>query len=84
MITLPEKKTVVRTLVLDDASGERAMYEKMFQASLRKLNVLLSMQDTGEQRKLSSYTSVFAIILKLRMCLCHHSLAIQDGSMLLD
>lgn len=30
---------------------------------------------------MSNYTSVFAIILKLRMCLCHHSLALQGDAL---
>ncbi|CAD7951585.1 unnamed protein product, partial [Amoebophrya sp. A120] len=84
LITLPKRHEVVLYAELEYA--ERKVYDRLFQASKRKMDVLLQTHtedankgpNQPQQNKGSYFTSILALVLKLRMCLAHCSLALQE------
>ena len=77
LIVLPKRHENVAMLELGPV--ERKIYTRLFRASRRKLDVLLNMQSSGG--KGSYFTSILAILLKLRMCLGHCTLALKGDDL---
>ncbi|CAD7922548.1 unnamed protein product [Amoebophrya sp. A25] len=86
LITLPQRHELVLRVELEPK--ERKVYDRLFKASKRRMDVLLQLQTGGTSHggmggqvvpamKGSHFTSILALVLKLRMCLAHSCLAMQ-------